>query len=121
MIRLATVVHNRVMVSPLLGYLSPHYSHGFPLLAALLTVSRCSLSLTPGPAGPPPVSYVTDRDDPGGPAAAAFPRLTVITVTAVGALLLLVNIVFVSCYRRRRHLKKQKAGECPSVCLCVCV
>ncbi|XP_043190544.1 nephrin-like isoform X2 [Amphibalanus amphitrite] len=59
-------------------------------------------------AGPPPVSYVTDRDEPGGPA--AFPRVAVISVTAVGALLLILNVIFIGCYRRRRHLKKQKAA-----------
>ncbi|XP_043210989.1 nephrin-like [Amphibalanus amphitrite] len=60
-------------------------------------------------ASPPPVSYVTDRDEPGGPA--AFPRVAVISVTAVGALLLILNVIFIGCYRRRRHLKKQKAAS----------
>ncbi|XP_037082293.1 nephrin-like isoform X2 [Pollicipes pollicipes] len=57
--------------------------------------------------GSPPVGYVTDRDDL---TKATFPRLTIIIVTMVGAFLLLLNIVFISCYRRCRH-KKQKAAS----------
>ena len=63
------------------------------------------------------MSYVTDRDEPplAGAPAAAFPRTIVISVTAAGALLLLLNGVCIGCYRRRRHLAKHKAGECPRV------